>query len=126
MKSGLLFGLIASAMIVAGCDMPDADREHELTPASDIGTPGATGTSGVIGTMDDGEAITSEVEANILAHPSLERNIASGQLDVETDGSTVTLTGDVDSETEKELAEGVAWSVAGVDEVNVELSVTNQ
>jgi osmotically-inducible protein OsmY len=123
MKPGLLFGVIASAMIVGACDMPDADRERDLTRTPD--TYGATGTSGTFESADmDAEgAITSEVEANILAHPSLERNIASGDIDVRIEDGTATLTGSVDSPAEQELARSIAWSVVGVDEVNDELSV---
>lgn len=114
----LLFGFMASALLVAACEQPGG------------GEPGATGTTGLseyrATLMSDEDAITSEVEANLLAIPEIEHDVASGRIDVDTDGGTVTLEGEVGSQAEKESAVSMAWSVAGVTEVKDRLSVEHQ
>lgn len=113
----LLFGFVAAAFVTAACER-GADRQTD-----------ATGTAGMAeyrATISDDEAITSEVEANILAIPALEQDIASGLIDVETDDGVVTLEGRVGSEAEKEDAMTMAWSVVGVHRVDNKLTVEHQ
>ena len=118
----LLFGLIASAVLVAACG-PNQDAYRETTE-----TTGTTGTAeyGADRMSADEAAITSEVEANLLAVPELESDVASGRIDVDTSGGVVTLDGEISSEAERENAVSMAWSVAGVTEVRDELDLEHQ
>lgn len=47
-------------------------------------------------------------------------------IDVDVDNGTVTLSGDVDSDTHKDLAREIALSIEGVDRVNNELTVNSE
>jgi osmotically-inducible protein OsmY len=112
----ILFGFVAAALVTAACDR---ERETDAT--------GTTGTTEYRATlMSEDESITSEVEANLLALPELEQDIASGRIDVETEDGVVKLEGRVGSEAEKENAMSMAWSVVGVHGVDNQLTVEHQ
>jgi osmotically-inducible protein OsmY len=127
----MLFGIVASAVLVGAC--APSDREDERTTSSAqvdrdddraaMSEPGSAGTSGISSASND-QAITSEVEANILAIPELESDIAEGRIEVQSNDGVVTLTGEVDSEREKEDAMWMAIASYGVTEVENNLKVS--
>ena len=67
-------------------------------------------------------ALTARVKTRLLAS----RNTSGLKIDVSTDGDVVTLNGDVNSETERDLAGLIAGNTAGVAEVRNELKVANR
>jgi len=66
-------------------------------------------------------AITASVKTRLLAS----NNTSGLDIDVDTDDQVVTLRGDVESETERELAGLIAANTNGVDSVVNELDVTH-
>lgn len=115
MKS-LLFSFIASTVLLGACG-PTQEDYRDATGTSGTAEYRAERMSG------DDAAITSEVEANLLALPELESDVASGRIEVDTAGGVVTLDGKIASEAERENAVSMAWSVAGVTEVRDRLGM---
>ena len=66
-------------------------------------------------------ALTARVKSRLLASD----NTAGLQIDVDTQESVVTLSGEVDSDTERELAELIATNTPGVSSVRNELNAGN-
>ena len=109
----LMLSIGIAAVLLGGCARDD---NHEA---------GTIGTSGSSEYLDDSAdaAITSEVEANLSALPELAAEMKSGRVEVDTDDGVVELDGTVDSESELAEAISMAWSVAGVTEVDDDLRV---
>jgi osmotically-inducible protein OsmY len=69
----------------------------------------------------DDAALTARVKSRLLASD----NTSGLQIDVDTKGSVVTLSGKVGSDTERELAGLIAANTPGVSSVNNELDAGN-
>lgn len=110
----LMLSIGISAVLLGGCARNNAQEAH---------TVGTTGSSEYRDSDSADTAIKSEVEANLSALPELAAEMKSGRVEVDTDNGTVELDGTVDSETELAEAISMAWSVAGVTEVEDDLRV---
>lgn len=61
--------------------------------------------------------------ASVKLALAFEPGVSATGIDVDTDGGTVTLSGEVDSEAERQLAKKVAEDVGGVEEVMNQIQV---
>ena len=118
-NSMLISALAAAALVTVGCEQRTTTVE-KTTPPSQASTEQTTTTtttttapSGkVVAAMDD-TMITTKVKAALLAEPGLK----STQIDVATKDATVTLTGVVDSQMNRDKAKQIAMSTEGVKSV---------
>ena len=116
----LVAALAAATLASAGCEQRSADN-----PARSVGQAAEkmpTSTSQAadkVATAADDTAITAKVKAAILAEPGLK----SLQINVDTKGATVTLTGSVDSDMLRDRAKQIAMATEGVRNVVDNLSV---
>lgn len=89
----------------------DADRDTDLRDA----------------TEDAGDRMSAAwVRGKIEGAYLFNRELNPLDIDVDVDNGTVTLSGEVDSETHKDLAREIALSIEGVDRVNNELEVNSE
>lgn len=70
-----------------------------------------------------GEITEARQESQILTTYMLSRHLDAGDLDVSVDGGVATLTGKVNEDVSKELAQQIALSVDGVEEVDNQIKV---
>ena len=88
----------------------NADRAREV--GADIGEKAAVATQQVKDSAHDA-AITTKIKAKM----ALDEQVRARAIDVSTDGSTVSLSGSVASQAERERAVALARETAGVTEV---------
>ncbi len=88
------------------------------TPSSSPATDAMTKAGNAL----DDTAITAKVKSAMIAEPGLK----SMQIDVDTKGAVVTLSGTVDSAAQKEKARAIAQGVSGVQSVVDHLTTKSQ
>jgi len=117
----LVAALAAAALVSVGCEQrgtgTTASKSDQTTTAKIESK--ASQTADKVATVADDTAITAKVKAAILAEPGLK----SLQINVDTKGATVTLTGNVDSDMMRDRAKQIAMSTEGVKNVVDNLSV---
>jgi osmotically-inducible protein OsmY len=124
--SALLIALAAGTLLIAGCDQrapagstsansPSAKMDRA---ADKVGTT-VSNAADKTATVAEDAAITAKVKAAILAEPGLK----SLQINVDTNGATVTLSGNVDNADLKERAKQIASNTSGVKGVVDQLAV---
>jgi hyperosmotically inducible periplasmic protein len=120
-RSILLVALAAGTLLMVGCDQraPADSTAAKVDRAAD--KVGATVSNAADKTAVAAEdaAITAKVKAAILAEPGLK----SLQINVDTNGATVTLSGSVDNADLRERAKQIASSTSGVKGVVDQLTV---
>lgn len=108
----LLVAAATAALLVAGCDQqggaPSASQKADKAMPK-IADSGVGTAANAAGATDDA-VITSKVKAALIAEPGLK----ALNINVETSGATVTLSGNVDSADLRERARQVASTTAGV------------
>ena len=127
--SALLVALAAGTLLMAGCDQrapagstsaaPPSSTSAKMDRAADkVGATVSNAADKTASAADDA-AITAKVKAAILAEPGLK----SLQINVDTSGATVTLSGNVDNTDLKERAKQIASNTSGVKGVVDQLAV---
>ena len=123
-KMKLLALAISLSLGLAACEKNDADKMNDGDTMGDVtdGTGTNSATSGDVGDTNTGlddAGITAKVKAALIAEPDL-----SGlQINVDTSGGVVTLSGNVDSDMKSQRAQQLASNAAGVVEVKNNLIV---
>jgi len=127
--SALLVALAAGTLLMAGCDQRAPAGSTSATPpgstsaktdraADKVGST-VSNAADRTATVAEDAAITAKVKAAILAEPGLK----SLQINVDTNGATVTLSGNVDNADLKERAKQIASNTSGVKGVVDQLAV---
>ena len=95
--------------------------DNELVVKKDLATETITANTEdrKFGQMVADATITAKVKSKLLAND----NIAGTEIDVDTENNVVSLTGQVESQVEKQLAEYIARNTSGVASVNSHLTV---
>lgn len=123
-KMKLLALAISLSLGLVACEKNDADKMNDGDTMGDVtdGTGTNSATSGDVGDTNTGlddAGITAKVKAALIAEPDL-----SGlQINVDTSGGVVTLSGNVDSDMKSQRAQQLASNAAGVVEVKNNLIV---
>lgn len=117
-RSGLLVSLACLALVGAGCSDRTSDKvvQSGSTPMNSTAVapkPMATTPGSPVTTSLEDTALTASVKAALVAEPGLK----SMPIEVSTTGSVVTLSGTVQSTTERSKAVQVAEAVKGVKSV---------
>ncbi|HXL83027.1 MAG TPA: BON domain-containing protein [Casimicrobiaceae bacterium] len=127
--SALLVALAAGTLLMAGCDQrapagstsatPPGSTSAKMDRAADTVGTTVSNAADKTATVAEDAAITAKVKAAILAEPGLK----SLQITVDTNGATVTLSGNVDNADLKERAKQIASNTSGVKGVVDQLAV---
>lgn len=123
-KMKLLALAISLSLGLAACEKNDADKMNDGDTMGDVtdGTGTNNATSADVGDTNTGlddAGITAKVKSALIAEPDL-----SGlQINVDTSGGVVTLSGNVDSDMKSQRAQELASNAAGVVEVKNNLIV---
>src|SRR5688500_15266942 len=96
----------------------EIDRERARAAGAERGDTGAVGAERAQRALTEG-SLTAKIKSKM----ALDDTIEAAQVDVDTDGSVVTLRGTVDSEAERTRAVQLARETAGVTSVVNELKV---
>ncbi|HEX5314223.1 MAG TPA: BON domain-containing protein [Gammaproteobacteria bacterium] len=112
-RSGLVAAACAAGAIAVG-----ACSHNSQTPAGQISNGAQEMGQGIAGVASD-STITTKVKAKMAANTGL----SSFSIHVSTTNGIVTLTGTVDTDATRDLAEHVAATTGGVKSVNNELKV---
>jgi hyperosmotically inducible protein len=116
----LVAALAAAALAGVGCEQRSADTVGRSVDQTTAKMQAKTAQAAdQVATATDDTAITAKVKAAILAEPGLK----SLQINVDTKGATVTLSGSVDSDMLRDRAKQIAMSTDGVRNVVDNLSV---
>lgn len=112
------------AVAVSACDRPAADRTSTATPpptsrAPASPPPAAPAPDRSVGQVIDDAGITAKVKTALAA----EKDVSAVKINVDTAQGTVTLSGQVASQTEVDRALRVARGVDGVKSVENRLTV---
>ena len=119
--STLLVALAAGTLLMVGCDQraPAGSTNAKMDRAGDKMEAKVSNTADKTATVAEDAAITAKVKAAILAEPGLK----TLQINVDTNGATVTLSGTVDNSDLRERAKQIASSTSGVKGVVDQLTV---
>ncbi|HWZ73703.1 MAG TPA: BON domain-containing protein [Casimicrobiaceae bacterium] len=130
--SALLVALAAGTLLMVGCDQrapadsasAKLDRTADkvgsaVSNAADKTATTVSNAADKTATVAEDAAITAKVKAAILAEPGLK----TLQINVDTNGATVTLSGNVDNADLKERAKQIASNTSGVKGVVDQLAV---
>jgi hyperosmotically inducible periplasmic protein len=119
--SALLVALAAGTLLMVGCDQraPADSASAKLDRTADKVGTAVSNAADKTATGAEDAAITAKVKAAILAEPGLK----SLQINVDTNGATVTLSGNVDNADLKERAKQIASNTSGVKGVVDQLAV---
>ena len=120
-STALIVALAAGTVLMAGCDQraPANPTAAKTERAADRTTAAVSNTADKTVIVADDAAITAKVKAAILAEPGLK----SLQINVDTHGATVTLTGTVDNPDLRERAKQIASNTSGVKGVVDQLTI---
>jgi hyperosmotically inducible protein len=118
--STLLVALAAGTLLMVGCDQraPAGSTAVKMDRAADK-IENKVSNADKTATVAEDAAITAKVKAAILAEPGLK----TLQINVDTNGATVTLSGSVDNADLRERAKQIASSTSGVKGVVDQLTV---
>ena len=109
--STLLVALAAGTLLMVGCDQrPASSTTAKMDRAADKVENKVSNAADKTATVTEDAAITAKVKAAILAEPGLK----TLQINVDTNGATVTLSGTVDNADLRERAKQIASSTSGV------------
>ena len=119
--STLLVALAAGTLLMVGCDQraPAGSTTAKMDRAADKIENKVSNAADKTATVAEDAAITAKVKAAILAEPGLK----TLQINVDTNGATVTLSGSVDNADLRERAKQIASSTSGVKGVVDQLTV---
>ena len=119
--SALLIALAAGTLLTVACDQraPAGSTSAKMDRAADRVEAKVSNAADKTAMVTEDAAITAKVKAAILAEPGLK----SLQINVDTSGATVTLSGSVDNADLRERAKQIASSTSGVKGVVDQLSV---
>ena len=119
--STLLVALAAGTLLMVGCDQraPAGSTSAKVDRTADKIEATVSNAADKTATVAEDAAITAKVKAAILAEPGLK----SLQINVDTNGATVTLSGNVDNADLKERAKQIASNTSGVKGVVDQLAV---
>ena len=119
--STLLVALAAGTLLMVGCDQraPAGSTTAKMDRAADKIENKVSNAADKTATVADDAAITAKVKAAILAEPGLK----TLQINVDTNGATVTLSGSVDNADLRERAKQIASSTSGVKGVVDQLTI---
>ena len=117
--STLLVALAAGALLMVGCDQRAPATTAKMDRAADKIENKVSNAADKTATVAEDAAITAKVKAAILAEPGLK----TLQINVDTNGATVTLSGSVDNADLRERAKQIASSTSGVKGVVDQLTV---
>jgi len=118
--STLLVALAAGTLLMVGCDQrPAGSATAKMDRAADKIENKVSNAADKTATVTEDAAITAKVKAAILAEPGLK----TLQINVDTNGATVTLSGSVDNADLRERAKQIASSTSGVKGVVDQLTV---
>lgn len=119
--STLLVALVAGTLLMVGCDQraPAGSTTAKMDRAADKIENKVSNAADKTATVAEDAAITAKVKAAILAEPGLK----TLQINVDTNGATVTLSGTVDNADLRERAKQIASSTSGVKGVVDQLTV---
>jgi len=119
--STLLVALAAVTLLMVGCDQraPAGSTAAKMDRAADKIENKVSNAADKTATVTEDAAITAKVKAAILAEPGLK----TLQINVDTNGATVTLSGSVDNADLRERAKQIASSTSGVKGVVDQLTV---
>jgi hyperosmotically inducible protein len=119
--STLLVALAAGALLMVGCDQraPAGSTTAKVDRAADKIENKVSNAADKTAAVTEDAAITAKVKAAILAEPGLK----TLQINVDTNGATVTLSGSVDNADLRERAKQIASSTSGVKGVVDQLTV---
>ena len=119
--SALLVALAAGTLLMVGCDQraPAGSTSAKMDRAADKVGATVSNAADKTATVAEDAAITAKVKAAILAEPGLK----TLQINVDTNGATVTLSGNVDNADLRERAKQIASSTSGVKGVVDQLAV---
>ena len=117
----LLVALAAGTLLTVGCDQraPAGSTTAKMDRAADKIENKVSNAADKTATVTEDAAITAKVKAAILAEPGLK----TLQINVDTNGATVTLSGSVDNADLRERAKQIASSTSGVKGVVDQLTV---
>jgi hyperosmotically inducible protein len=117
----LLVALAAGTLLTVGCDQraPAGSTTAKMDRAADKIENKVSNAADKTATVAEDAAITAKVKAAILAEPGLK----TLQINVDTSGATVTLSGSVDNADLRERAKQIASSTSGVKGVVDQLTV---
>ena len=117
----LLVALAAGTLLTVGCDQraPAGSTTAKIDRAADKIENKVSNAADKTATVAEDAAITAKVKAAILAEPGLK----TLQINVDTNGATVTLSGSVDNADLRERAKQIASSTSGVKGVVDQLTV---
>jgi hyperosmotically inducible protein len=117
----LLVALAAGTLLTVGCDQraPAGSTAAKMDRAADKIENKVGNAADKTATVTEDAAITAKVKAAILAEPGLK----TLQINVDTNGATVTLSGSVDNADLRERAKQIASSTSGVKGVVDQLTV---
>ena len=120
-SSILLVALAAGTLLTVGCDQraPAGSTTAKMDRAADKIENKVSNAADKTATVAEDAAITAKVKAAILAEPGLK----TLQINVDTNGATVTLSGSVDNADLRERAKQIASSTSGVKGVVDQLTV---
>ncbi len=122
--STLLVALAAGTLLMVGCDQraPADSTAARIDRTTDKVGAAVSNAADKTATVTEDAAITAKVKAAILAEPGLK----TLQINVDTNGATVTLSGNVDNADLRERAKQIASATTGVkgvvDQLNVKTS----
>jgi osmotically-inducible protein OsmY len=119
--STLLVALAAGTLLMVGCDQraPAGSTTAKMDRAADKIENKVSNAADKTAAVTEDAAITAKVKAAILAEPGLK----TLQINVDTNGATVTLSGSVDNADLRERAKQIASSTSGVRGVVDQLTV---
>jgi hyperosmotically inducible protein len=117
----LLVALAAGTLLTVGCYQraPAGSTTAKMDRAADKIENKVSNAADKTATVAEDAAITAKVKAAILAEPGLK----TLQINVDTSGATVTLSGSVDNADLRERAKQIASSTSGVKGVVDQLTV---
>ena len=119
--SALLVALAVGTLLMAGCDQraPADSTAAKMDRTADKVGATVSNAADKTATVAEDAAITAKVKAAILAEPGLK----SLAINVDTNGATVTLSGNVANADLKERAKQIASNTSGVKGVVDQLGV---
>jgi osmotically-inducible protein OsmY len=119
--STLLVALAAGTLLMVGCDQraPANTAAVKVDRAAEKVEATVSNAADKTATVAEDAAITAKVKAAILAEPGLK----TLQINVDTNGATVTLSGTVDNADLRARAKQIATSTSGVKGVVDQLTV---